>query len=171
MLRLALVAVLAVVPSIASADVVGMPPPSCPDGSEGRVCHGNAYCAVDGCVTGSECESGDACVIRELCIETEMCFGLGGGTNVATVTAAGCGGCRGRCESHFVCAGGATPVDAGPPRVDAGRRDAGGVDAGSGGRQHVMYCGCSVPGRAGGPSALGAIVAAALALAIVRPRR
>jgi hypothetical protein len=173
MLRLVVVSAwLWFVPSAASADAIGPPPSDCPDGSEGRSCHGNAYCAVDGCISPAECAFGDGCVVRELCIETVPCFGGAGGTMVTTVTSTGCAGCAGRCESHFVCAGDGA-VDAGPPRIDAGRRDAGRpldggrLDGGSGGRGHVMYCGCGVPSRRattpGVLLALGAALAAVLA--------
>ena len=156
-------------------------PPDCPDGSEGRVCHGAEFCAVDGCISSSECADGDGCVIRELCIETVRCFGGGGGggTTMTTVTGADCAGCAGRCESHFVCAGGTPRLDAGRPRVDAGRppvdagrRDAGRpLDGGPGGREHVTYCGCSVPSRSAAVPHGWLALGAALALALGARRR
>jgi hypothetical protein len=155
----------------ARADAVGPPPADCPEGSRGEVCHGAEYCGIASCIGPRDCAVGERCAARELCLGTRMCFDRGGGaTSVTDVVAGTCSGCAGRCESQFVCVGDA---------IDAGRRDAGGFDAGTTSAMdagadddsmHSRYCGCSVPSRANAIPSGAIALLASLLLTIGRRR-
>lgn len=102
-------------PSIADADVVPPPPPSCPEGSEGAACHGGPFCSPKFCPDAGVCDGGDTCEQRQLCIGDFDCFMT---TTPAVYSVCPCS--EGTCQTVSVCV---------PP---SGTGGAGGA-AGSGG--------------------------------------
>ncbi|MGE0786931.1 MAG: hypothetical protein AB7S26_14760 [Sandaracinaceae bacterium] len=124
----------------ASADVLAPPPASCPEGSTPvTFCHGPETCEIAECTTNADCGVGQVCAARALCVRTHCCSGRGCGLPTRVEYTHVAGPCTGgtctdfdtACEQHFVCVSGSR--DAGTPRPDAGRVDAGGPDHDAGG--------------------------------------
>lgn len=107
------------VPTLASADVVGPDPTDCPTGSRGTSCHGMEYCAPRTCTGAADCSAGEICQARDLCISSGTCGGLrppdaGPPAPVSVVTATCSGSCaEGACESRMVCVPDGTPPGTG----------------------------------------------------------
>lgn len=117
--------------SIARADPVPPPPPSCPEGGLPSTCHAGPFCAVRDCVDKTECQLGEACENRELCIGEIVCWGYPP-TTVDTVEGVCPGGIpcsNGTCETRKVCV---TPSGAGGSGGAGGSANGGG-GASSGG--------------------------------------
>lgn len=125
----------------ARADVLSPAPPSCPEGSVGRECHGPPLCAALTCEIDTDCAAGSRCVERALCARGETCAGGWGGPGTPNTHIDGpCGSggsCEGwgtTCQSLKVCVPIAN-LDGGTPRPDAGggSTDAGGTSSDGGG--------------------------------------
>lgn len=142
------------VPTLASADVVGPDPTDCPVGSQGTSCHGMEYCRPRTCAATTDCAAGEVCQSRDLCITSGSCGGgfidpdAGPPPPVPVVTASCSGSCaEGTCEPTMVC----VPEGSPPPT--------GGGDG----------CGCRVTGPGSPLLGLGAL--ALLGALLVARRR
>lgn len=129
-MRIALLLLVAWVPSLALADAVGPPPADCPEGSTAvDTCHGPETCEVADCTNDGECGAGMRCQERMLCVREHCCSGFactmpGMGTRYTHVAGpCGAGGTCGdpslSCSTGRVC----VPDDSTP--------DAGGTDSGT----------------------------------------
>lgn len=86
----------------ARADVVGDPPPDCPAGSVGSVCHGGPFCRPVTCTADAECSDGGTCQDVMACIGGIQCGGLEGGGDPPIDTFEGvCD--KGACTGKSVC--------------------------------------------------------------------
>ncbi len=145
-----LIFALLTVPCTASADGIP-PPPTCPDGTELRSCHGPAYCEVQACTSTSGCGMGETCASVSYCIVSHLCGGgrpLPDAESTSFTTDTALTTCDGSCEM-----GECRPMMACVPE---GSSAAGG-------------CACGVgPGRG---SSTGFFAAAILALLLLVKRR
>ncbi len=129
-----------------SADAVGPPPSSCPDGSRGESCHGGDFCSPERCSDEIDCDGDEYCDTVRLCIDRIDC--------ASGWTPPGEHYWNDTVEGH--CAGGESECSTGSCQMV--RVCISDWDADFTGR---YGCGC----RVAGPSALGGAALVALAIA------
>ena len=159
-----LAALLLLAPAGAAADVVQMPPSSCPDGSIARTGHVGPHCAPVSCTADADCPDGLQCRPAALCQEQVHGASRGGPITVWSVTAP-CGEgdfCVGgaTCKKQSYCMEPETPTPA-PTTTPPASTEASDEPEGK--------PGCSAAG--GGVGLLGLLVAVSLACALPRRRR
>ena len=131
-MRVALLVLALLVPAVATADAIGPPPDSCPNGSVGVGSHCGAVCLPRSCGAADDepCEAGEVCREVRACIDTRSCAGAVSPAYLVDVMTARCDASErcdtGTCEAVHVCV-----AQSNPSNTEGGGCAGGGASPGS----------------------------------------